>query len=431
MRVIAVSTVLAASAAGVFSDSQSTQPLDPKVEQVQGWKSLFDGSEKSLASWRGYRTSEFPSANWVVEDNCLKCLGKDDGSVDLITSDQYGDFELSLEWKVAPRGNSGIIYRVTEEHATTWQTGPEYQILDDLGYSKERTDWQSAGALYELQKPSAEKIVKPAGEFNHARIRVKDNRIEHWLNGIKVIDQKIDGDDWKQRIANSKFNAYEGFGLQPRGHIALQDHGDEVWYRNIKIRDLNAKMPGELWLFDGKSHVGWWHHLEPHGRIEHTWSIEDGMIICKGEPAGYIRTLHDYKNYVLKLEWRFNPVTKQAGNSGVLLRMIGPDKVWPKSVEAQLHSGNAGDFWNIDDYKMQTDPARTKGRNTKKTKMAEYPVGEWNEYEIIVNRGDVILFVNGEEVNRAWDVEENAGKICLQSEGAEIHFRNIRLAPIP
>jgi hypothetical protein len=111
--------------------------------------------------------------------------------------------------------------------------------------------------------------------------------------------------------------------------------------------------------------------------------------------------------------------------------MIGEDKVWPKSVEAQLQSGNAGDFWNIGEFKMVTDPARTNGRNTKKTHGAERPVGEWNEYEIIVNHGDVILFVNGEELNRASGVDEVAGFICLQSEGAEIHFRNIRLTPLP
>ncbi len=112
------------------------------------------------------------------------------------------------------------------------------------------------------------------------------------------------------------------------------------------------------------------------------------------------------------------------------MRQIGTDKVWPRSVEAQLHSGNAGDFWNIDDFTMTTDPARTNGRNTRKTHGAERPVGEWNEYEIIVNRGDVILLANGEELNRATGVEEVAGHICLQSEGAPIQFRNIVLTPL-
>lgn len=419
-------TVLFLSGAAVTGAVHGQQPNplgNPEV--VAGWKALFDGT--STDQWRGYQAEGFPSEKWVIENGALKCLG---GGGDIVTKEQYGDFELTLEWKVAPKGNSGIMYRVIERHEAPWQTGPEYQILDDIGHGKEKSDWQSAGALYELHKPSPEKNVKPAGEFNQTRIRIKDNRVQHWLNGVKVVDAMMQGDDWRERIQNSKFAQYKGFGQQPKGHIALQDHGDEVWFRNIKIRDLNAKMPGEMALFDGKSLEGWVHHLEPPGKMEDTWRVEDGVLICKGQPNGYIRTEKEYVNFVLKLEWRFNPVTKQAGNSGVLLRMIGPDKVWPKSVEAQLHSGNAGDFWNIDDYKMKTDPERTRGRNTKKTKMAENPIGEWNEYEIIVDEGNVILYVNGEEVNRAWDVEENAGKICLQSEGAEIHFRNIRLAPI-
>ncbi len=108
--------------------------------------------------------------------------------------------------------------------------------------------------------------------------------------------------------------------------------------------------------------------------------------------------------------------------------MIGEDKVWPKSVEAQLQSENAGDFWNIEDYTMTVAPERTKGRNTRKTAMTERPVvGEWNQYEIVVNKGDIILRVNGQEVNRATNVTEIAGYICLQSEGAEIHFRNVSL----
>ena len=129
-------------------------------------------------------------------------------------------------------------------------------------------------------------------------------------------------------------------------------------------------------------------------------------------------------------EWRFDPITKKAGNSGVLLRMTGEHKVWPRSVEAQLQSGSAGDFWNIDKVPMKVVPERTRGRNTKKTHGAENPIGEWNEYEIFVNAGNVHLLVNGQLLNKAWDVSIVAGRICLQSEGAPIHFRNIRLAPI-
>jgi hypothetical protein len=189
-------------------------------------------------------------------------------------------------------------------------------------------------------------------------------------------------------------------------------------------------MPGEVRLFNGRDLSGWTAHLPGDAAMDDVWRIEDGILICGGTPVGYLRTTDDFVNYVLRLEWRFDPVTKKAGNSGVLLRMIGEDKVWPRSVEAQLHSGNAGDFWNIGEVPMKTDPDRTRGRNTRKTHFAERPVGEWNEYEIIVDGGSVVLKVNGQTVNEAWDVQEIPGKICLQSEGAEIHFRNIRLSPI-
>ncbi|MHC4140961.1 MAG: 3-keto-disaccharide hydrolase, partial [Planctomycetota bacterium] len=304
------------------------------------------------------------------------------------------------------------------------------QILDDAGTGLEPTSAHSVGALYALYEPAAGKESRPAGRFNAARICLRDGRLEHWLNGAKVVECDPGSDDFRQRVAASKFNAYEGFGTVRRGHIALQDHGNDVWFRNIRIRDLDAPMPGEVKIFNGRDLTGWTAHLPEGGTMDEVWRVEGGILICKGQPVGYLRTTDDFVNYVLKLEWRFDPVTKKAGNSGVLLRMVGEDKVWPRSVEAQLHSGNAGDFWNIGEVPMKSDPDRTRGRNTKKTHFAERPVGEWNEYEIIVDGSSVVLKVNGQTVNEAWDVQEIPGKICLQSEGAEIHFRNIRLSPI-
>jgi hypothetical protein len=396
------------------------------AEKAAGWKLLFDG--KSTDGWRGYKKSGFPDKGWTADGGCLKCEPKGGGG-DIITKDQYGDFELSLEWKVSPGANSGVIYRVAEKQDASWQTGPEFQILDDAGNPAIKPI-NSAGALYDLYEPAAAKVLRPTGEFNQARIRLKDNVLQHFVNGVKVLECRIGDDEWRKRVAGSKFAKYDGFGAQPRGHIALQDHGNAVWFRNIKVRDLSAAMPGEVRLFNGTNMGGWKAILPQGGQMDDVWSVQDGVIVCKGNPVGYIRSEKDFKNYVLKLEWRFNPVTKKAGNSGVLLRMIGEDKVWPRSVEAQLQSGSAGDFWNIDEFPMKTDTSRLNGRNTKKTHMAERPIGEWNEYEIIVDGPRVTLNVNGETLNEAWEVLETPGKICLQSEGAEIHFRNIRLAPI-
>jgi hypothetical protein len=440
-RNILIGTVSALFLAASYAEAQRPSPShpgrsddDPPVitpltpaEQAAGWATLFDGG--STLAWRGYRDRRFPAQGWVIEDGCLKVVAGGGGG-DIITVNRYENFELALEFRVSPRANSGIMFGVSEEYAAPWQTGPEFQILDDVGTGVEPNSAHSVGALYALHEPPADKVVRPAGQFNDARIRVRGGRLEQWLNGMKVVECDLRGDDFRQRVAESKFNAYESFGTVRRGHIALQDHGNDVWFRHIRIRDLDAPMPGEVRLFNGRDLTGWTAHLPEGGSMDEVWHVDDGVLVCRGQPVGYLRTTDDFTNYVLKLEWRFDPVTKKAGNSGVLLRMIGEDKVWPRSVEAQLHSGNAGDFWNIGEFPMKTDPDRTRGRNTKKTHFAERPVGEWNEYEIIVDGGSVVLNVNGQTVNEAWDVREVPGKICLQSEGAEIHFRNIRLSPI-
>jgi 3-keto-disaccharide hydrolase len=192
----------------------------------------------------------------------------------------------------------------------------------------------------------------------------------------------------------------------------------------------------EIVLFNGKDFTGWTYFLsDPNAKMEDVWSIdkEQGIILCKGNPLGYIRTTADYTNYVLRLQWRFNPVTKKAGNSGVLLRVQMPDKVWPKSIEAQLQSGQAGDFWLIDEARLNTPVERVDQgtpRHRLRTKTNEKPIGEWNDYEITVDGDRVTLKVNGEVLNGGTGAEEIPGKIALQSEGAEIQFRNIRLTPI-
>jgi len=397
------------------------------VQKAAGWTLLFDG--RSTASWRGYRERGFPAQGWVIEDGCLK-VAAGGGGGDIVTADQYENFELALDFRLSPGANSGIMYRVGEEYPAPWQTGPEYQILDDAGAGLDPADPHSVGALYDLLAPSADKVSRPAGEFNAARIRLQDDRLDHWLNGVKVVACDLGSDEFRQLVAASKFSAYEAFGTLRRGHIALQDHGHDIWFRDIRVRDLEAPMPGEIRIFNGRDLSGWTACLPDGAAMDDVWRVEDGILICRGQPIGYLRTTDDFTNYVLRLQWRFDPVTKQAGNSGVLLRMVGEDQVWPRSVEAQLHSGNAGDFWCIGEFPMQTDPQRTRGRNTRKTHFAERPVGEWNDYEIIVDGGSVVLKVNGQVVNEAWGVQEIPGKICLQSEGAEIHFRNIRLAPI-
>lgn len=171
---------------------------------------------------------------------------------------------------------------------------------------------------------------------------------------------------------------------------------------------------------------------DPSKKKEDVWKVKDGVIHCVGKPAGYIKTLKPYENYVLTLEWRW-PAGKKPGNSGVLLHTNGPDKIWPKSIEAQLHSGDAGDFWVIDGAEITVEDAakRTQGRRTLNlTNGSEKPIGQWNKYEIECKGDSIKLLVNGDLVNQATKSSLTKGHICLQSEGAPIEFRNIVIRPI-
>lgn len=397
------------------------------AQAAAGWKLLSNGNDTS--AWRGYKKDGFPDKGWSMTDGVLKVESKGGGG-DLITKQQFGDFEFAVEFKCSAKANSGIIYRCSEAHGAAWQTGPEFQVLDDGGHQPSPDVKHAAGALYDMVAASGEKALKPAGEWNHARVRWSDGLLQHFINGVKVVEVRTDGDAWKDLIAKSKFKDYAGFGMQEKGHISLQDHGDTVEYRNIMVRDLDAPLAGEVALFNGKDLNNWTFFLNDNGKMEDVWEVKDGMIICKGSPAGYIRTKESYKNFVLHLDWRFNPVTKKAGNSGVLMHIQAPDKVWPRSIEAQLQSERAGDFWNIEEMKMTTDASRLKGRNTRHLRANEQPVGLWNHYEIIMNDGTVTLSVNGDVVNSATDIEGLGGFIGLQSEGTEIHFKNVRVVPI-
>ncbi|GIV09539.1 MAG: hypothetical protein KatS3mg019_1630 [Fimbriimonadales bacterium] len=193
---------------------------------------------------------------------------------------------------------------------------------------------------------------------------------------------------------------------------------------------LTAQRAEILKLFNGRDLTGWKAYLaDANAKMDDVWRVENGILICKGSPLGYLYTERDYKNYILRLEWRWAP-DKQPGNSGVLLRVHGEHKIWPRSVEAQLMHMNAGDFWLIDGAPLQTDPAfvdKSAERHRWRKKNAEKPAPEWNQYEIIVYKDRVLLRVNGELVNEGTGAEEIAGKIALQSEGGEIHFRNIEL----
>lgn len=201
-----------------------------------GWKVLFDG--RSTAAWRGYSRDSFPASCWVIEGDSLKTVAGAKGPCDIITRDKYRDFELELEYKVSPGGNSGVMYRVAElPGEPSWHSGPELQILDDDKY-REGSPKNWTGALYDMIA-ARDKTVRPVGEWNEVRLLVRGHHVEHWLNGKKVVEYELGSEATRALIAGSKFKDLPRFAREPEGHIALQHHdGGDVWFRNVRVREI-------------------------------------------------------------------------------------------------------------------------------------------------------------------------------------------------
>jgi hypothetical protein len=207
-------------------------------ERQAGWKLLFDG--ESTKGWRKFKGKDAPD-KWHVVKGTLAFLpkeGKTGG--DIVSEDKYENFELAIEWKISPGGNSGIMYRVSEKADAPWATGPEYQICDNAKHPDGRNPKTSAASCYALYAPSKD-VTNKAGEWNKTRLIVDGNHVEHWLNGTKIIEYDLGGADWQKRVKASKFAKMAGFGKEKTGYICLQDHGDRVEFRNIKVRILEPK----------------------------------------------------------------------------------------------------------------------------------------------------------------------------------------------
>ena len=222
-------------------DSTMDTKMDRKVDT--GWVLLFDG--KTTAGWHSYGKTTIGEA-WKVADGALyldttkKAGWQTSQGGDILTADEFENFDLQLEWKIAPNGNSGIIFYVHEDSSKykyVWYTGPEMQVLDNAGHPDAKIPKHRAGDLYDLISSSKE-TVKPAGEWNLAEIKSANGKLDLYLNGTNVVSTTLWDDNWKKLVAGSKFKDMPDFGTYKKGHIALLDHGNAVWYRNIKIKRL-------------------------------------------------------------------------------------------------------------------------------------------------------------------------------------------------
>jgi len=205
------------------------------------WVILFDGS--STDKLRGYAMDSFPGKAWKVEDGALVTLTGVD-NIDIVTKDEYKNFELVFEWKTSVAGNSGVFFHVKENlahesgngNSPNWLDNFEMQILDDINFN-DKAPIRSAGSLYDLIIP-ANKTLKPIGEYNLAKLVVNGNHVEHWLNGKKIVQYEMGSDEMKSLLAKSKFKDNPGYGTSPNGLIMFQHHGQQVWFKNIKIKAL-------------------------------------------------------------------------------------------------------------------------------------------------------------------------------------------------
>ena len=229
---LSIATIaLVLSGAGCASSQTNTSGTTAN-QAASGWRPLFDGT--TLAGWRVYKSQEQPTG-WFVKDGALM---KTKGTDDIITVDQFSDFELELDWKLSRGGNAGLFYRATEEYVKVYWSATEYQLLDDPNARDGQSPLTSAGAAYGLYPPP-KGVVKPAGEWNTTRVVAKGAHVEHWLNGTKLLEYELWSPDWEAKVKASKFAVWPNYGRARRGYIAVQgDHGGELSLRNIRIREL-------------------------------------------------------------------------------------------------------------------------------------------------------------------------------------------------
>lgn len=231
-------TTLALLFTSVFAFAAEPAPNTlTEEEKAAGWQLLFDGS--TTKGWRALNKPEFPKEGWSIKDGTL-FLEKGPGGGDIVTEEHFTDFEFSWEWRIAEKANSGVKYNLPDPKKAL---GCEYQLLDDAKHpdGKAHGTTRQTGGLYDVLSPAADKKLNPPGEWNSSRIIVKGNKVEHYLNGAKTVEFEFGSDALKSEIAKSKFKNAKGWGIKATSPILLQDHNDEVAFRNLKIRKLQAE----------------------------------------------------------------------------------------------------------------------------------------------------------------------------------------------
>ena len=393
--------------------------------RARGWHDLL-ASEG--AAWRGYGQDELPTGGWSFENRTLKLEPRSNAG-DLITRRRFRNFELRFDWRLDTGGNSGVLYHVTEDSTASHWTGPEYQLLDDVAHPA-ATGKQSAGALYGLFDP-VDKTLSPTGEWNSARIVVTDNRIEHWLNGRRIVNAPTDDDEWRNRVSKSKFRHAELFGQFARGHLCLQDHDSAVAFRRMYIRELAPTRRSQpINLFGSKLSQMWQSRLPARVSPAETWELAEETLTIQPRATGYLHTQQQFGNFILSFEWRYPNQSQKHRQAGVLIRASPPHRVWPRSIRIDLSPGSAGRLTANSGYLLGS--RLDNGANPERfSNNAERASGEWNRCDIVADDGWVKVLINGNVADEAWGGEAGRGMIVVQAAGrSPVQYRSMRLIPI-
>ena len=406
-------------AVGFFPACQQNHNVLTEAEKAAGWELLFDG--QTLSGWRDYNGTGL-TAPWVVEDGTLAALGKgDDGNGYIVTDKQYENFELVFDWKIATGGNSGVLYHVVErpQYKVPYVTGPEFQVIDNIGFPGKLEDWQMACADYAMYIADPAKTnLKPAGEWNNSKIVFDNGHVEHWLNGEKVVEFEAWTDDWFERKNSGKWESAPEYGLAHKGVFSLQDHGDRAWFRNMKVRELPRKTK-EVELFNGKDLYGW----EVYGT--ELWYVKDGLLVCESGPDkeyGYLATREYYNDFELTADFKQDA----NGNSGIFFRSFieSGTKIAGWQCEVAPPGHDSGGIYESYGREWLIKPAAEKDVALK--------MGKWNTMRIVVKGDHVTTWLNGTEMIDLEDekIGKAQGRIALQIHsggGIKISWKNLKL----
>jgi len=414
-----------------------------ETETEEGFERLFNG--KDLTGWDGHKELWSVTEGGAIRGETTPQKRAPGNTFLIWQGGKLKDFVLRLKFRVGNSNNSGVQFRSVHLPAkpnasNRWVVkGYQMEVQEKPGkvgflYDEKRRGWLvNVGDFMEINPVEGGKIKKEVvGKISDVKQLIKDgyyksnkdaeawNEYEITCRGNHIV-VKLNGYQTIELIDNDKAQR------TLEGVLALQIHGGSpMWveFKDIRVRKLTESYGEAFRLFNGKDLTGW---TIPFDNCKETFSAKDGVLAITGRPGGYIRTEAKYTNYVIRAQIRHI----KGCNNGLLLRTTGKDKVWPRSIECQGAKNNLGDIWNIDKFPMKAAADRTRGRHTRKMHPSnEKPVGQWNQYEIYLNKGDLRMYVNGLLQNAATECQEIPGTICLQSEGGPVEWRNLVLIPI-